>query len=217
MENHTHPRGFYRRCVKNRSFDKNIFHIFPAALRKPDEKRKAVFAFFKSHERKPKKMKIYFHKLTPDAVIPSRATAESAGFDLSVCSETPVTIEPGKTVLVHTGVAVVLPMGTAGMVYPRSGLASKHGIDLANCVGVIDSDYRGELMVPLHNHSDQPFTVSGGDRIAQMVVTPVILPEVEEIPIDEPMPESERGEGGFGSTGLKNGNTENAESAESKA
>ena len=88
-------------------------------------------------------MKIYFHKLTPDAVIPSRATAESAGFDLSVCSETPVTIEPGKTVLVHTGVAVVLPMGTAGMVYPRSGLASKHGINLANCVGVIDSDYRG--------------------------------------------------------------------------
>ena len=105
----------------------------------------------------------------------------------------------------HIGVAVVLPTGTAGMVYPRSGLATKHGINLANCVGVIDSDYRGELMVPLHNHSDKPFTVQPGDRVAQMVVTPVLQPDVREIPMGEPLPESERGTGGFGSTGISEG------------
>ena len=105
----------------------------------------------------------------------------------------------------HIGVAVVLPTGTAGMVYPRSGLATKHGINLANCVGVIDSDYRGELMVPLHNHSDKPFTVQPGDRVAQMVVTPGLQPDVREIPMGEPLPESERGTGGFGSTGISEG------------
>ncbi len=148
-------------------------------------------------------MKIYFQKLNSHAVVPSRATAESAGFDLSVCSEEPITIGAGETVMIHTGLAVVLPVGTAGMVYPRSGLSIKHGLGLANCVGVIDSDYRGELMVPLYNHSSEPFTVFGGDRIAQMVVTPVILPDVDEIPMGESLPESERGTGGFGSTGLK--------------
>ena len=84
--------------------------------------------------------------------------------------------------MIHTGVAVVLPEQTAGMVYPRSGLAFRHGLALANCVGVIDSDYRGELMVPLYNHSNELYTVSPGERVAQMVVTPVLLPDVEEIP-----------------------------------
>ena len=147
-------------------------------------------------------MKIYFQKLNPSAVIPSRATKESAGFDLSLCGETPITVGAGETAMIHTGLAVVLPLGTAGMVYPRSGLSIKHGLALANCVGVIDSDYRGELMVPLYNHSSEPFTVNPGDRIAQMVVTPVLLPDVDEIPMDQPLPESERGTGGFGSTGL---------------
>lgn len=146
-------------------------------------------------------MKIYFQKLVPDAVIPVRATRQSAGFDLSLCGQQPVTIQPGETVMIHTGIAVVLPEGTAGMVYPRSGLASRHGLALANCVGVIDSDYRGELMVPLYNHSGEAYTVSPGERVAQMVVTPVLLPEVEEIPAGDQLPESERGTGGFGSTG----------------
>ena len=154
-------------------------------------------------------MKIYFQKLIPDAVIPTRATRQSAGFDLSLCGQQPVTIQPGETVMIHTGVAVVLPEGTAGMVYPRSGLASKHGLALANCVGVIDSDYREELMVPLYNHSGEAYTVSPGERVAQMVVTPVLLPEVEEIPAGEQLPESERGTGGFGSTG-KTAGGENA-------
>lgn len=146
-------------------------------------------------------MKIYFQKLSPDAVIPTRATQQSAGFDLSLCGQQPVTIHPGETVMIHTGVAVVLPEQTAGMVYPRSGLASRHGLALANCVGVIDSDYRGELMVPLYNHSNELYTVSPGERVAQMVVTPVLLPDVEEIPAGQPLPASERGTGGFGSTG----------------
>ena len=150
-------------------------------------------------------MEIYFQKLRPEAVIPSRATKESAGFDLSVCCDGPVEIAPGETMRKHIGVAVVLPSGTAGMVDPRSGLATKHGIALANCVGVIDSDYRGELMVPLYNHSDKPFTVQPGDRVAQMVVTPVLQPEVREIPMGELLPESERGTGGFGSTGMSEG------------
>ena len=90
-------------------------------------------------------------------------------------------------------------------VYPRSGLAVKAGVSLANCVGVIDSDYRGELMVPLYNHSGKPFTVCPGDRIAQLVVTPVLLPEAEEYPMDRPLPTSERGTGGFGSTGVHEG------------
>jgi len=147
-------------------------------------------------------MQVLFQKLRPEAVIPSRATKESAGFDLSVCCDGPVEIAPGETKLLPIGVAVVLPVGTAGMVYPRSGLATRHGITLGNCVGVIDSDYRGEMMVPLYNHSDKPFTVHPGDRVAQMVVTPVILPEVKELPMGEPLPESERGTAGFGSTGL---------------
>lgn len=149
--------------------------------------------------------KVYFQKLRPDARLPYRATAESAGFDLAACMDGPVEIAPGETEMIHTGVAVVLPYSTAGMVYPRSGLAVKAGVSLANCVGVIDSDYRGELMVPLYNHSGKPFTVCPGDRIAQLVVTPVLLPEVEEYPMDQPLPTSERGTGGFGSTGVHEG------------
>ena len=116
--------------------------------------------------------KVYFQKLRPDARLPYRATAESAGFDLAACMDGPVEIAPGETKMIHTGVAVVLPYSTAGMVYPRSGLAVKAGVSLANCVGVIDSDYRGELMVPLYNHSGKPFTVCPGDRIAQLVGDP---------------------------------------------
>jgi len=144
-------------------------------------------------------MTVRCKKLHPQAVLPSRATAESAGFDLSACLEAPLTVLPGETAMIPIGIAVELPAGTAGMVYSRSGLASKHGVALINGVGVIDSDYRGELKVPLHNHSSVPYTIMPGDRVAQLVVTPVLLPELIEA--DE-LSDSVRGTGGFGSTGI---------------
>lgn len=144
-------------------------------------------------------MTIKCKKLRPGAVLPSRATAESAGFDLSACLEEPVVICPGETRMVPIGVAVELPPGTAGMVYARSGLSTWHGIALINGVGVVDSDYRGELMVPLHNYAGEAFTVAPGDRVAQLVVTPVLLPQLEET---DCLSDSARGEKGFGSTGV---------------
>lgn len=144
-------------------------------------------------------MTVRCKKLHPQAVLPSRATAGSAGFDLSACLEAPLTILPGETVMIPIGIAVELPAGTAGMLYSRSGLASKHGIALINGVGVIDSDYRGELKVPLHNHSSAPCTIMPGDRVAQLVVTPVLLPELTEA---DDLSDSGRGTGGFGSTGI---------------
>ena len=142
--------------------------------------------------------RIYFQKLCPDAVIPSRATRQSAGFDLSLCGSEPVTVQPGETVMIHTGVAVVLPEGTAGMVYPRSGLASKFGVTLSNCVGVIDSDYRGELKVAVSNLGAEEYAIAPGERIAQLVILPVCMLPVEEA---SALDETRRGAGGFGSTG----------------
>lgn len=144
-------------------------------------------------------MTLYVKKLHPQAVIPTRATAQSAGYDLSACLTEPLEIPPGETRMVPTGLAIQLPEGTAGMVYPRSGLASKFSITLINAVGVIDSDYRGELKVPLHNHGNAPFLLHNGDRMAQLVVTPVLFPEVEEV---SALTETNRGTGGFGSTGI---------------
>ena len=145
-------------------------------------------------------MKLKIKRLREGAVIPKRATAESAGLDLSALLEQPAVIAPGEIVKIPTGIAIGLEKGTVGLVYPRSGLASKHGITLANCVGVIDSDYRGELLVPVTNHSGVPFTIESGDRIAQLVISPVLLPEVEEA---DSLDETERGAGGFGSTGYE--------------
>ena len=136
-------------------------------------------------------MKLKIKRIRDGAVIPKRATAESAGLDLSAHLD-------GEAVKIPTGIAIGLETGTVGLVYPRSGLASKYGITLANCVGVIDSDYRGEILVPVTNHSAVPFTIHHGDRIAQLVISPVLLPEVEEA---EELDETERGAGGFGSTG----------------
>lgn len=144
-------------------------------------------------------MTLKFKKLRPEAVIPRRATAQSAGFDLSACLDAPLTLRTGETQMIPTGVAVELPAGTAGMVYARSGLASREGIALINGVGVVDSDYRGELKVPLHNYTAGDFVIHPGDRIAQMVVTPVLLPDSEEVSC---LTDSERGTGGFGSTGV---------------
>lgn len=142
--------------------------------------------------------KIAVKKLRPGAKLPTFGSAEAAGADLYACLEESVTIQPGQTVFLPTGLSMALPVGYAGLVYARSGLACKQDLAPANKVGVIDSDYRGEFMIALHNHGDQPRQVHNGDRIAQLVVTPVLRPVYQEADI---LPETARGEGGFGSTG----------------
>lgn len=146
-------------------------------------------------------MQIYFKKLKPDAILPKRATETSAGADLCACLDTPVIVPPGETVMIPLGIAAQpSEYGIAMLIFPRSGLASKYGITLANAVGVIDSDYRGEWMIPLHNISQNAFTVTHGMRIAQVVVTPVLFPEILET---DQLGETQRGCAGFGSSGLQ--------------
>ena len=137
-------------------------------------------------------------KLRPGAQLPTYGTAFSAGADLYACLEVPVTIAPGETKKIPTGLSMEIPIGCAGLIYARSGLGTKQGLAPANKVGVVDSDYRGEFMVFLHNHSAETRTVSHGDRVAQLVVTPVYTPGFEET--DE-LTDTARGAGGFGSTG----------------
>lgn len=133
--------------------------------------------------------------------IPSYATTGSAGMDLRACIEESIIIEAGKIAKIPTGIAVQIPDRYAGgFVFPRSGLSSKYGISLINCVGVIDSDYIGEIICPIVNHSDKEFTINPGDRIAQLVFMPVCNATL--IQVDE-LQDTERGSGGFGSTGLK--------------
>jgi dUTP pyrophosphatase len=137
-------------------------------------------------------------KLSPGAKLPTYGSAEAAGADLYACLEQPVTVAPGETVWIPTGIALEIPKGCAGLVYARSGLSCKRGLAPANKVGVIDSDYRGELVVVLHNHGNSPQRVEHGERIAQMVITPVLTPAYEEV---KELSSSDRGTGGFGSTG----------------
>lgn len=137
-------------------------------------------------------------KLRANAILPTYGTAEAAGSDLYACLEEPVTIAPGETVFIPTGLAMEVPKGCAGLVYARSGMASKRGLAPANKVGVIDSDYRGEVTVALHNHGSESQTVSGGDRIAQLLITPVLQCAFQET---EELTDTNRGVGGFGSTG----------------
>lgn len=144
-------------------------------------------------------MKVLFKKLRPDAVVPTAGSAYAAGYDLYACMDAPVEIPPGGTVMVGMGLSVAIPEGYFGAVFARSGLASKQGLRPANCVGVCDSDYRGEYMVPLYNDSDAPRTVFPGDRVAQLVVLPYLSVEFEEA---EELPETARGAAGFGSTGI---------------
>lgn len=139
-------------------------------------------------------------KLNPRARLPVYGSEFAAGADLCACLDAPVTIHPGETVMIHTGLAMELPQGYAGLVYARSGLASKRGLAPANKVGVVDADYRGELMVALHNHSLQPQTVEDGERIAQMVITPFLTAQFFEA---DTLSDTVRGTGGFGSTGRK--------------
>lgn len=145
-----------------------------------------------------KRMKINIKKLNPKAIIPTQGSASAAGSDLYACLDNDVAIRVGETVKVTTGLAIAVPEGYAGFIYARSGLATKNGIRPANCVGVVDSDFRGECMVALHNDSQEDFTITHGDRIAQFVVAPVVSVEFDEV--DE-LDETVRGEGGFGSTG----------------
>ena len=137
-------------------------------------------------------------KLRPGAQLPTYGTAQAAGADLYACLDAPMTIAPGETQFIPTGIALEVPQGCAGLVYARSGLACKRGLAPANKVGVIDSDYRGEICVVLYNHGPQAQTISHGERIAQLVITPVLTPAYE--PVQE-LSETGRGEGGFGSTG----------------
>ena len=143
-------------------------------------------------------MKIAVKKLRENAVLPTFGSPEAAGADLYACLASPVTVAPGETAFIPTGLAMELPVGYVGLVYARSGLACKRGLAPANKVGVIDSDYRGEIAVGLVNLSDAPYTVQPGDRIAQLMVTPVVQPRVHLVP---ELGETERGVGGFGSTG----------------
>lgn len=145
-------------------------------------------------------MKVSVKKLRENAVLPRYGSAEAAGADLYACIESDVTIAPHATALIPTGLAMEIPKGYAGLVYARSGLATKRGLAPANKVGVIDSDYRGEVMVSLHNHSGVPQTVAVGERIAQLVVAPFLACEFAE---EDELTDTARGAGGFGSTGSK--------------
>ena len=143
-------------------------------------------------------MKVLFQKLKDTAILPRRATLGSAGCDLHACLDEAITVEPGQTALVPTGFAMALPEGFGGFVFARSGLGIKHGIAPANCVGVVDSDYRGEIMVGLHNAGDTDYTIQPADRIAQLMIAPVVQATVTMV--DE-LDDTARGAGGFGSTG----------------
>lgn len=138
-------------------------------------------------------------RLRPDAVLPRYATEGAAGLDLVAALNAPVTIEAGEFVRVPTGLAVQLPAGTEGQVRPRSGLAARHGVTVLNAPGTLDEDYRGEVQVLLINHGSEPFTVTSGDRIAQLVVAPVMRVRLSEV---AELDQSVRGDKGFGSTGV---------------
>ena len=145
-------------------------------------------------------MKILFQKLKEEAILPHRATLDSAGCDLHACLDSEVTVLPGETRLIPTGFAMAIPRGFGGFIFARSGLGVRHGMVPANCVGVIDADYRGEVLVALRNHSQTPYTVRPGERVAQMVVLATPMWESEET---ESLDETQRGAGGFGSTGSR--------------
>ena len=138
-------------------------------------------------------------KVREDAKVPNRATSGSAGLDLCAAIDEPITLDGGATAVIPTGIAIALPSAEYGaFVFPRSGIAVKHGIGLLNSVGVIDSDYRGEIMVGVINQIKTPYTIQPGERIAQMVIMPVSMMPTEEV---SDLDETERGAGGFGSTG----------------
>ncbi len=143
-------------------------------------------------------MEVKIKKLSPEAVVPTYGSEFSAGADLYACEKENVEIAPGETRLIHTGLSFEIPEGFGGFIYARSGLATKRGLAPANKVGVIDADYRGEVMVSLHNHSGATQTVSPGERVAQLVIAPFLK---AEFTVADELSDTVRGEGGFGSTG----------------
>ncbi|MBQ3865869.1 MAG: dUTP diphosphatase [Clostridia bacterium] len=144
-------------------------------------------------------IRVTVKKIREGAILPRYGSARAAGADLYACTESDLILKPGETALIPTGLIVALPEGTVGLVYARSGLALREGLAPANKVGVIDCDYRGEVMVALYNHSAEPRTVSPGERIAQLVITPYLAGAFEEGDVDD----TARGAGGFGSTGKR--------------
>ena len=146
------------------------------------------------------KICVNFTKLHQRASAPVYGTPFAAGADLRAISEENIKINPGETVFIHTGIAVEIPDGLVGLIYARSGLACKRGLAPANCVGVIDSDYRGEIMVALHNYSNNTQEIEPDERVAQLVIAPYIMADFDEVASLE---ETDRGAGGFGSTGKK--------------
>lgn len=145
-------------------------------------------------------MLVRFKKINPNASIPTYGSSYAAGCDLSACIDQAISIPPHTTIKVPTGLAIELPENTVGLIYARSGMATKRHLAPANKVGVIDADYRGEIIVALHNHSEEAQTIEVGERIAQLVVAPFYHVEFEEV---DKLSETVRGEGGFGSTGTK--------------
>ena len=143
-------------------------------------------------------MVMRWKRMREGAQAPQRQTEGSAGFDLQACIEAPVTLAPGGSYAFPTGIAAEITQGCAGLIFTRSGLGFKKGVAVRNGVGVIDSDYRGELHVGLANFSREAYTVSPGERVAQLVIVPICLPQLEEA---EELSATARGEGGFGSTG----------------
>ena len=143
-------------------------------------------------------VKVLVKKLNSLAKLPSYKTDGASGMDLMACIEKPISLEPGKSCLIPTGLSVAFPEKYEIQIRPRSGLAAKNSISVLNTPGTIDSDYRGELKIILFNHSNENFIINNNDRVAQMVLTPIVKMELEEI---NELPNSNRGDGGFGSTG----------------
>ena len=143
-------------------------------------------------------VKVFIKKLNSSAKLPSYKTSGASGMDLMACIEKTINLEPGKSCLIPTGLSVAFPKEYEIQISPRSGLAAKNNISVLNTPGTIDSDYRGELKIILFNHSKVNFTINNNDRVAQMILTPIIKMELE---VSDKLPDSIRGEGGFGSTG----------------
>jgi len=144
-------------------------------------------------------MRLRIERLREDAKVPAYATDGAAGLDLAAALDAPLTLAPGETIAVPTGIAIALPPSTEGQVRPRSGLAARHGVTVLNAPGTIDEDYRGEVRVLLINHGTEPFVIEPGHRVAQLVVSPITRVRCEVV---SDLGETRRGSGGFGSTGL---------------
>ena len=142
--------------------------------------------------------RVQFRRMRPDAIVPRYMTAKAAGMDLCAAIDAPVELAPGERAAINTGIAMAIPDGFEGQVRPRSGLAREHGVTVVNAPGTIDSDFRGPIHVLLVNVGKQSFTINPRERIAQLVIAPVVQAECVEV--DE-LPATERGAGGFGSTG----------------